>query len=63
MASLALIEDKGGGFVKSKLQKLLGVSGLSYRKLLYKRAVAKCKEMLTVQQNTWVRVWNIWILV
>ena len=32
MASLATVGDKEDGFVKSKLQKLLGVSGLSHRK-------------------------------
>ena len=32
MAPLAPVGDKGYGFVKSKLQKLLGVSGLSHRK-------------------------------
>ena len=32
MASLVLVGDKGGGFVNSKLQKLLGVPGLSHRK-------------------------------
>ena len=33
MASPAPVGDKGDGFVKSKLQKLLGVSGLSHRKI------------------------------
>ena len=32
MASLAPVGDKGDGFVKIKLQNLLGVSGLSHRK-------------------------------
>ena len=32
MVSLAPVGYKGYGFVKSKLQKLLGVSGLSHRK-------------------------------
>ena len=33
MASLAPVGDKGEGFVNSKLQKLLGVLGLSHRKI------------------------------
>ena len=52
MASLAPVWSKGGGFVKIKLQNLLGVSGLSHRKIPYKRAVAKGTEMSTVQRNT-----------
>ena len=32
MSSLGPVGDKEDGFVKSKLQKLLGVSGLSHRK-------------------------------
>ena len=32
MASLAPVGDKGEGSVKSKIHKLLGLSGLSYRK-------------------------------
>ena len=32
MTSFALVGDKGDGFVKSKLQKLVGVLGLSHRK-------------------------------
>ena len=34
MASLEPVGDKGGGFVNSNLQKLLGESGLSHRKFL-----------------------------
>ena len=52
MASPAPVGDKRDGFVKSKLQKLLGVSGLSHRKFPLKRAVARGTEISTVQQNT-----------